>query len=59
MRGLEIIIRDFGTWRPARGEERRRGLTLMEQLMEDVEIEKGGGGTTVRLRRGLQNGGSA
>ena len=55
---LEIIIRDFGTWRPARGEERRRGLTLMEQLMEDVEIEKGGGGTTVRLRRGLQNGGS-
>ena len=54
---LEITVRDFGSWRAARGEERRRGLTLMEQLMEEVEIDKGDRGTTVILRRGLQNGG--
>ncbi len=50
---LEITVRDYGTWRPARGEERRRGLTLMEQLMEEVEIDKGDAGTTVVLRREL------
>lgn len=53
---LEITVRDFGSWRPARGEERRRGLTLMEQLMEHVTIDKGETGTTVVLRRSLQNG---
>jgi len=53
---VKIIVRDFGSWRAARGEERRRGLTLMEQLMEDVEIDKGNGGTTVVLRRDLENG---
>jgi anti-sigma regulatory factor (Ser/Thr protein kinase) len=56
---LEITVRDFGRWRPARGEERRRGLTLMEQLMEEVEIDKGQDGTTVVLRRSLKNGAAA
>ena len=56
---LEITVRDFGSWRPARGEERRRGLTLMEQLMEHVTIDKGETGTTVVLRRSLQNGAAA
>lgn len=56
---LEITVRDFGSWRPARGEKRRRGLTLMEQLMEQVTIDRGETGTTVVLRRGLQNGGAA
>ncbi len=53
---LEITVRDYGRWRPARGEERRRGLTLMEQLMGEVSIDKGSGGTTVVLRRSLGNG---
>jgi serine phosphatase RsbU (regulator of sigma subunit)/anti-sigma regulatory factor (Ser/Thr protein kinase) len=53
---LEITVRDFGAWRPARGEERRRGLTLMEQLMQEVEIDRGDEGTTVVLRRALKNG---
>jgi serine phosphatase RsbU (regulator of sigma subunit)/anti-sigma regulatory factor (Ser/Thr protein kinase) len=53
---LEITVRDHGRWRPARGEERRRGLTLMEQLMERVEIDKRESGTTVVLRRPIQNG---
>ena len=53
---LEITVRDFGSWRPARGEERRRGLTLMEELMDEVRIDKGSGGTTVKLRRAMRNG---
>ena len=51
---LEVIVRDFGKWRAARGEERRRGLTLMEQLMDEVTIEKEPEGTTVLLRRSLE-----
>jgi anti-sigma regulatory factor (Ser/Thr protein kinase) len=54
---LQVTVRDHGRWRAARGEERRRGLTLMEQLMERVEIDKTETGTTVVLRRPLQNGG--
>jgi len=53
---LEVTVRDFGRWRQARGEERRRGLTLMEQLMGEVTIDKGRDGTTVVLRRSLENG---
>jgi anti-sigma regulatory factor (Ser/Thr protein kinase) len=52
---IEISVRDFGTWRAPRGEERRRGLTLMEQLMEQVEIDKGERGTTVVMRRSLRD----
>jgi serine phosphatase RsbU (regulator of sigma subunit)/anti-sigma regulatory factor (Ser/Thr protein kinase) len=50
---LEVTVRDFGAWRPARGEERRRGLTLMEQLMDEVTIDRADTGTTVVLRRDL------
>jgi anti-sigma regulatory factor (Ser/Thr protein kinase) len=53
---VEIVVRDFGRWRAARGAERHRGLTLMEQLMDQVEIDKGRGGTTVVLRRELGRG---
>ena len=56
---LEIVVRDFGSWRPARGEERRRGLTLMEQLMQEVEIDKGQNGTTVVLKRAINGGAGA
>jgi anti-sigma regulatory factor (Ser/Thr protein kinase) len=56
---LEIVVRDFGSWRAARGEDRRRGLTLMEQLMEEVEIDKRDTGTTVVLRRALREGSAA
>jgi len=53
---LEVTVRDFGRWRQARGEERRRGLTLMGQLMGEVTIDKGKDGTTVVLRRSLEDG---
>ncbi len=55
---VEITVRDFGAWRPARGEERRRGLTLMEQLMQEVAIDKAETGTTVVLRRSISENGA-
>jgi anti-sigma regulatory factor (Ser/Thr protein kinase) len=54
---LEITVRDHGTWRPPRGELRRRGLTLMETLMDEMEVDTAERGTTVTLRRGLRGDG--
>jgi GAF domain-containing protein/anti-sigma regulatory factor (Ser/Thr protein kinase) len=54
---LVVAIRDQGRWRPARGSHRGRGLTMMRDLMDDVEVQSDGGGTTVRMRRRI--GGSA
>jgi anti-sigma regulatory factor (Ser/Thr protein kinase) len=50
---LEIRVIDTGRWRLSRGELRRRGLTLMESLMDELVIDKGEDGTTVTLRRRL------
>jgi anti-sigma regulatory factor (Ser/Thr protein kinase) len=52
-REVEICVRDFGTWRPPRSGSQGRGLGLIEQLMDRVEIERGPGGTLIRMRRGL------
>jgi serine phosphatase RsbU (regulator of sigma subunit)/anti-sigma regulatory factor (Ser/Thr protein kinase) len=48
-----ISVRDFGRWRPPRGEHRGRGMRLMEGLMDIVRVDPGDGGTTVTLRRRL------
>jgi anti-sigma regulatory factor (Ser/Thr protein kinase) len=53
---LEIQVRDHGRWRAPRGELRRRGLTLMETLMDEMEVDKTEQGTTVTLRRRLRGG---
>ena len=53
---LEIQVRDHGRWRAPRGELRRRGLTLMETLMDEMEVDKSEDGTTVTLRRRLRGG---
>jgi anti-sigma regulatory factor (Ser/Thr protein kinase) len=50
---VEITVRDHGRWRPARGEHRGRGLPIMESLMDTVDVERGEGGTTVRMTRTL------
>jgi serine/threonine-protein kinase RsbW len=52
---LTIEVLDHGTWRdgppdPARG----RGLTIMRTLADEVEIDRGDGGTSVRLRHRLR-----
>jgi PAS domain S-box-containing protein len=50
-----ISVRDRGSWRaepdPARG--RGRGLELMRRMMDDVDVQAGPNGTTVKLRKTL------
>ena len=48
---VSIIVRDTGGWREPRESDRGRGLELMRALMDDVELEAGDSGTTVRMTR--------
>ena len=50
---VEIEVRDFGAWRAPREGDHGRGLSLMEALMDTVEVTPTPEGTTVRLRRTL------
>jgi serine phosphatase RsbU (regulator of sigma subunit)/anti-sigma regulatory factor (Ser/Thr protein kinase) len=50
---VTLKVRDWGQWRPPRGEFRGRGLTLMEGLADSVEVTPGDEGTTVTLTRQL------
>jgi serine phosphatase RsbU (regulator of sigma subunit)/anti-sigma regulatory factor (Ser/Thr protein kinase) len=54
---VQIVVRDGGSWRPPTEQGRGRGLPLMRELMDEVEIEPGPQGTTVTLRRRLREGG--
>jgi anti-sigma regulatory factor (Ser/Thr protein kinase) len=51
--GVELRVRDFGSWRPPRSGSRGRGIGLIEELMDEVEIDRGPAGTVVRMRRSL------
>src|SRR5829696_634591 len=48
---LDILVRDYGNWRPPRGHNRGRGTMLMQRLMDDFEVRTTGDGTEVRMRR--------
>ena len=50
---LTASVRDSGSWREKRGEFRGRGLNIIEDLMDDVKIERHDVGTVVRMRRRL------
>jgi PAS domain S-box-containing protein len=50
---LTAVVRDAGSWRDRRGEHRGRGLRIIEDLMDDVAVERADGGTLVRMRRRL------
>ena len=50
---VAIAVTDHGRWRAPRGDNRGRGLPLMRELMDDVEITQGEDGTTVTLVRTL------
>jgi serine phosphatase RsbU (regulator of sigma subunit)/anti-sigma regulatory factor (Ser/Thr protein kinase) len=53
---IEAIIADNGHWRPARGDDRRgRGLPLMQGLMDEVKIQPNGHGTSIVLRKELDD----
>jgi anti-sigma regulatory factor (Ser/Thr protein kinase) len=55
---IEITVRDTGRWRPPGEAGRGRGLAVMRELMDDVQIDPSEQGTTVKLRRRLQAGGA-
>jgi PAS domain S-box-containing protein len=58
-REIDIVVRDYGAWRAPRSDDQGRGLSLIEALMDDVEVEPTPEGTSVRMRRTLsENGGS-
>jgi anti-sigma regulatory factor (Ser/Thr protein kinase) len=46
-----VTVRDYGSWRTPRGQNRGRGLKLMETLMDEVNVRREQTGTTVELRR--------
>jgi anti-sigma regulatory factor (Ser/Thr protein kinase) len=48
---VSLTVRDRGSWRPSRGQNRGRGFLLMRSLMDTVEIERTAGGTAVHLSR--------
>jgi anti-sigma regulatory factor (Ser/Thr protein kinase) len=48
---VHVTLADHGQWRPPRGEGRGRGVGLMREVMDEVEIERLDGGWTVRLLR--------
>ena len=56
-REIDIIVSDRGSWRDPRGDDRGRGISLMQALMDEVEVTPGPDGTTVRLRRTLNGDG--
>lgn len=56
---IVVVVRDSGQWRDPRGHAptgggRGRGLSIIEGLMENVEIVREAHGTTVRMRRRLR-----
>ncbi|MBA3852225.1 MAG: ATP-binding protein, partial [Chloroflexi bacterium] len=50
---VTITIHDKGRWRERRGGERGRGLSIIEAMMDEVEVTPGPRGTSVRMRRRL------
>ena len=50
---VTIDVTDHGTWRRSRNQQRGRGLGVMRETMDDVEVESTDEGTNVRLRRRL------
>jgi anti-sigma regulatory factor (Ser/Thr protein kinase) len=51
---IVLIVTDSGQWRPPRGENRGRGLTIIETAMDDFEINTSDAGTEIVMRRRLE-----
>ncbi len=52
-RRITITVRDTGSWRDSRGQNRGRGLGIMTAAMSDVEIRRTDRGTEVVMCRDL------
>jgi anti-sigma regulatory factor (Ser/Thr protein kinase)/putative methionine-R-sulfoxide reductase with GAF domain len=46
-----VTVRDTGRWRTPRGEDRGRGLTIIETAMDNVDVNATATGTEIVLRR--------
>ncbi|HEV8623788.1 MAG TPA: SpoIIE family protein phosphatase [Acidimicrobiia bacterium] len=49
--GVEISVRDHGTWREPRGDVGGRGLPIIEAYVDELDITRDPSGTEVRMRR--------
>jgi serine phosphatase RsbU (regulator of sigma subunit)/anti-sigma regulatory factor (Ser/Thr protein kinase) len=52
---ITITVRDLGRWRTARPPGGGRGLPIMRELVDDVEISRGDEGTIVKLTKRLSD----
>ena len=50
---VTLTVSDHGRWRPARGENRGRGLPMMRTLMDTVDVRETADGTDVVLAKRL------
>ena len=50
---LTAIVSDTGNWREKRGEHRGRGLAIIKDLMDEVNVKRDESGTHVTMRRKL------
>ena len=50
---VTITVTDSGRWRPPRGQNRGRGLPLMHELMDTVDVSETERGTAVTLAKAL------
>ena len=50
---VTLIVRDRGGWREPRPSDFGKGLILMRELMDEVDVDSGPDGTVVRMRRRL------
>jgi serine phosphatase RsbU (regulator of sigma subunit)/anti-sigma regulatory factor (Ser/Thr protein kinase) len=50
---VRVTVSDRGSWRGSTSRGRGRGLTIMRELMDGVDIEQGDDGTTVSLVKHL------
>ena len=55
--GVEVRVRDHGTWREPRGNVGGRGLPIIEAYVDELEVLRGPSGTEVRMRRRLSRDG--
>jgi anti-sigma regulatory factor (Ser/Thr protein kinase)/putative methionine-R-sulfoxide reductase with GAF domain len=52
---ITVAVRDRGRWRPPRGSNRGRGLSIMVAAMDDVQIDRTDNGTEIVMRRRLHH----
>ncbi len=50
---VTVTVRDHGAWRERRSAERGRGLSIIESMMDEVDLAPGPRGTSIRMRRRL------